>query len=228
MFAASGGCGKTTFATNLAVVLAQSGHRVCLVDLDLDYGGVAAALQLTPEGVSFGALVTGYRPGLDCVLAPVVPGDTETVTPGLVSELLTFVSAEYEHVIVDTPARFSGLALTALDHAHHHVLITVPERPALHNLRGTLDMFDLLSYRRTTRSVVLNRVEPAIGLSPHEVDLLLRTPVAVELPSTLDVPLSINRGVPLAVTEPDHPFVRAVRRFSRDHVAGDRAPPRKP
>src|SRR5438046_2253073 len=42
VFAAKGGCGKTTLATNLGVVLAMgTGHRVCIVDLDLAFGDVA-------------------------------------------------------------------------------------------------------------------------------------------------------------------------------------------
>ena len=41
----SGGCGKTFYATNLACYLsAQTGQRVCLVDLDLQFGEVARKL----------------------------------------------------------------------------------------------------------------------------------------------------------------------------------------
>ena len=45
----SGGCGKTFYATNLACYLAaQTGKRVCLVDLDLQFGEVSTALHLRP------------------------------------------------------------------------------------------------------------------------------------------------------------------------------------
>ena len=46
----SGGCGKTFYATNLACYLAaQTGQRVCLVDLDLQFGEVSTALHLRPR-----------------------------------------------------------------------------------------------------------------------------------------------------------------------------------
>ena len=45
-----GGAGKTTIATNLAVALAdRRPGSTALVDLDLQFGDVVAALQLTPE-----------------------------------------------------------------------------------------------------------------------------------------------------------------------------------
>ncbi|WP_430332004.1 AAA family ATPase [Rhodococcus sp. ACT016] len=45
-----GGTGKTTIATNIAVGLASAApHSAVLVDLDVQFGDVASALQLVPE-----------------------------------------------------------------------------------------------------------------------------------------------------------------------------------
>ena len=45
-----GGCGKTTVSTNLAVGLAKlAPQQTVIVDLDLQFGDVATALQLTPN-----------------------------------------------------------------------------------------------------------------------------------------------------------------------------------
>ena len=47
---ATGGCGKTFLATNLAYLLAkQPNHRVCVVDLDLQFGEVSTTLHLRPR-----------------------------------------------------------------------------------------------------------------------------------------------------------------------------------
>ena len=47
---ATGGCGKTFYATNLAYFLHQhTGKRTCIIDLDLQFGEVSTALRLRPR-----------------------------------------------------------------------------------------------------------------------------------------------------------------------------------
>jgi pilus assembly protein CpaE len=53
--------------------------------------------------------------------------------------------------------------------------------------------------------------------------------MSVLMPSSRDVPLSVNRGVPLAVDKPGHPVSQAIRKLA-DRCAGidtDRAPARR-
>src|SRR3546814_11654699 len=54
---ATGGCGKTFYATNLAYFLTRfTQKRVCIVDLDLQFGEVSTALRLRPKYTIFDAL----------------------------------------------------------------------------------------------------------------------------------------------------------------------------
>jgi MinD-like ATPase involved in chromosome partitioning or flagellar assembly len=233
VFAAKGGCGKTTLATNLAVVLSEGGERrVCLLDLDLTFGDVAGSLRLEPrrslvdavpkagelDVLAIRSVVTPFAEGLDCILAPVRPGESELVSAGLVGELLAELTCWYDYVVIDTPAQFSPPVLAALDSSHHHVLLTTSERPALTSLRLTLDMLDLLSYERESRSIVFNRCDSSVGLSAAEVERVVKSPIAGHIPSSRDVPASINRGEPLATAQPDHPVSRAIRTFVAAHL----------
>jgi pilus assembly protein CpaE len=233
VFAAKGGCGKTTLATNLGVVLAMgTGHRVCIVDLDLAFGDVAISMQLDPartvvdalpmaghlDTTGAASLLTRYRPGLEVLLAPVTPGDAEKITPALIGELLTVLRSIFDYVVVDTPAQFSEHVLIAMDSSDHHVLLTTPDVPALKNLRVTLDMLDLLSYPRQIRSIVVNRSDSKVGLSLEQVEQVVRCPISGRVPSSRAVPISINKGTPITLDNPAHPVSNAITRFAQQRI----------
>jgi pilus assembly protein CpaE len=233
VFAAKGGCGKTTLAVNLGVVLAkETGHRVCVLDLDLAFGDVAISVQLDPartlvdalpmaghmDMTGASSLLTRYQPGLEMLLAPVTPGDAEKIPASLVAELLTVLRGMFDYVVVDTPAQFSEHVLTAMDASAHHVLLTTPDVPALKNLRVTLDMLDLLSYPRQIRSVVVNRSDSKVGLSLEHVEKVVRCPIAAQVPSSRAVPISINQGTPITLGTPGHPVSQAIGRFAKQRL----------
>jgi MinD-like ATPase involved in chromosome partitioning or flagellar assembly len=232
VFAAKGGCGKTTLAINTAVALARDERRVCLVDLDLAFGDVAISVQVNPSRTIIDAvrmaghvdttgaasLLTPYRPGLDLLLAPVTPGDAEKIAPPLIRELLSVLRGMYDYVVVDTPAQFSEHVLIAMDASAHHVLLTTPDVPALKNLRVTLDTFDMLSYPADIRSIVLNRSDAKVGLTAEDVTRVVRGPIAAQVPSSREVPVSINKGVPIVLDNPAHPVSQAIARFARERL----------
>ena len=238
VFSAKGGCGKSTLATNLAVTLAGGNRTVCLVDLDLAFGDVAILLQLSPDRTiadsigladridetGFRTLLTRYRPGLEVLLAPVKPASSEEIGADLITELLHLARACFDYVVVDTASALSGQMLAALDATHHYVLIATPELPSLKNLRVTLDTFDLLDYRRDARTVVLNRADSKVGLSLPDIQRALRVPINAYIPSSRDVPLSANKGVPLAVSHPGHPVSAAVKELAAKQFAEAEAP----
>jgi pilus assembly protein CpaE len=230
VFAPKGGCGKTTLATNLAVALSAGGaHRVCLVDLDLAFGDVAIMLQLPPdrnigEAVSIvdrldetavRSMLTRYRPGVDTLLAPPTPADGEKVTRGVVTEVLRIARSMFDYIVIDTAPAFNEQVLAALDASHKYVLLAAPDIPTLKNLRVALDTFDLLGFPADRRLVVLNRADAKVGLTAADIARILRTPIAANIPSSRDVPVSINRGVPIVADQPNHPVAKAVRDFAQ-------------
>jgi len=166
------------------------------------------------------SLLTRYRAGLQMLLAPVAPGDAEKITAALVTELLGVLRTMFEYIVVDTPAYLSEHVLAAMDLSAHHVLIATPDVPALKNLRVTADMLDLLSYSKEARSIVLNRSDSNVGLSPDDVERVLRTSIAVHIPSSRAVPLSINNGTPITLVNHEHPVSRAIVRFAQQRLLG--------
>jgi pilus assembly protein CpaE len=239
VFGSKGGCGKTTVAVNLAVALAEDARRrVCLVDLDLRSGDLAVTLGLQPSNTiasartvgdrDVPAIVTTFRPRLDCVLAPVGPGQAERLETRGVEATLSALARSYDVVVVDTPPTFTGPVLAALDRSEHHLLVTTPERPALHRLRRALDTMDLLGHRRDSREVVFNRSDSGVGITADDVERTLHAPIAAHVPSSRDVPASINTCTPLMVSSPDHPVSRAIRDFALARLSSSAAVPASP
>jgi pilus assembly protein CpaE len=236
VFNAKGGCGKTTLATNLAVALADAGRReVCLVDLDLSFGDVAIAMQLFPAHTIVDAvplagsldesgvrgLLTPHSPGLSALAAPVAPGTAENVPATLVVELLETLRGIFDYVVIDTPPTFSDHVLSAFDASDMLLLIATLDIPALKNLKLTLETLDLLNHPRERWRLVLNRADSKVGLDMEEVERTLRVPLSLRIPSSRDVPESINQGRPLILQAPNHPVSQAIRQFIKAEILVD-------
>ena len=230
VFAAKGGCGKTTMATNLAAALADGGRRqVCLVDLDLAFGDVAIAMQLTPartladamhvgttlDDAAVRSVVVSHSPGLDVVAAPPEPGASDALPASLVGDLLAVLKQSYDYVVVDSPPAFTDHVLTAFDNSDHFVLLSTLDVPALKNLKLTLETLGMLGYPNDKCHVALNRSDAKVGLDAKDVEKVLGRAIAVQVPSSRAVPTCINRGVLITLDQPGHPVSVAIRRFAQ-------------
>ncbi|HEX3039425.1 MAG TPA: AAA family ATPase, partial [Caproiciproducens sp.] len=117
VFGSKGGLGKTTIATNIAVRLAQSGKKVALVDLDLQFGDIHIFLDIEPKETIAELVQDVYTPNIDSVrsymvvhssgvhvlCAPKSPEYSEVVSPDRVQSLLSLLRSYYDFVIIDTP-----------------------------------------------------------------------------------------------------------------------------
>jgi pilus assembly protein CpaE len=126
--------------------------------------------------------------------------------------------------VVDTPPAFDDQVLTAFDVSDVVALIATLDIPALKNLKLTLETMDLLNYPRDRWRIVLNRADSKVGLAISEVEKTLRTTIAVQIPSSRDVPAAINRGVPIVLDDPKHPVSIAIRTFAEQSVVGPTRP----
>lgn len=227
LFSPKGGVGTTFLAVNLAVALSERGRRrVCVVDLDLEFGDVGIVAGVAPnrdisdavgqaleDDETIDSVLTSMSPGVDCVLAPIDPAMADEVSIELVVGLLARLRERYEFIVIDTPCHLSEVVLEVLDISDHHVLVTTPSVPALKNLRLLLDTLDLLGTDEMARAIVLNQIDGKEGLRRGDVEEILGRPIAAELPSNPEVASSIDVGRPLVSRRRDTPVSLALRAF---------------
>lgn len=225
VFAAKGGCGKTTVSTNLAVALAEhSQQSVCLVDFDLEFGDVAVALRLEPTKTisdavpiqssldmqALSTIVISRNKHLDVLLAPRLPADSDNISADLAEKVLNLLSSHYSYVVVDSPPAFSDVILKAFDMADEYILITTLDMPAVKNLQVTLDTLDALGYDKSKAHIIVNRATANSGLSVEDLQKMLDTKIEARLPATDEVSASVNRGRTLVEERPRGGFAKHV------------------
>ncbi|MGH2726450.1 MAG: AAA family ATPase, partial [Actinomycetota bacterium] len=228
VFSSKGGCGKSFVSSNLAVALSQkTGEAVAMVDLDLQFGDLAIMLQLFPARTIYDAAqnldrldadalkgyLTPHRGQVFLLAAPLEPGLSETISAEAVAKILRLLKGLYKYVIVDTPPSFTDHVLAALDESDESVLITSMDVPSIKNLKLSLQTLELLGFGRDRIRLILNRADSKVGLRVQEVEKTLGTRIDVSIPSSREVPLSINRGTPLILEDPKSPVVASIMKL---------------
>lgn len=235
VFSAKGGCGKTTVATNLAEALQIStGEQVCLIDFDLQFGDVGVALRVDPAKTISDAIGMGteldeegvlslgieYKPGMTVVLAPLNPADVEHISGDMAGQVIRVMREKFSYVVVDSPPAFTDVVLRSFDAATDIVLLTTLDLPAVKNLKVTLDTLKALSILKDRWQVVVNRSDANLGMSISDVERLLGVEVAVAIPHSQEVPVSINSGATLVSLKPGHPVSEAIFELASRIIEG--------
>ena len=226
VFSGKGGVGKTLLATNLAVGLAsETGGRVALVDLDLQFGDVGVMLNLdhsrsitdmVDAGESLDAdavdaiLATGPA-GIRALLAPISPELADLVTAEHIRRVMQELRRDYDYVIVDTSSHLADFNLEVIEMATKVLVVTALTIPAIKDAKLSLKVLESLSVEPSSILLVVNRNDSHSDFNREAIEQNLGHAVAVQLPfDPRVVGEAVTRGAPFVELSPDSDVSRAV------------------
>ena len=238
-----GGSGKSVVATNLATVLAQqTPGPVVLLDADLQFGDVAVMMRLgashtLAEAVTAGdrldsqylqSLLVRHEPsGLLVLMAPLEPSFSELVSAKDVLRIIDLLRGFCAHVVVDTQAGLNDVTLAVIEQSDETLMVASTDVPNIKDTKIGLQTLHRLGVDTSKLTLVLNRANSKVHLDISEVEQTLGMKAEYQIPSSLVVPLSVNKGLPVVLDAPKSEAAGAFERLAGHFAAGERAIPAK-
>lgn len=235
LFGTKGGVGRTTIGVNLAVALHQhTQKRVVLFDADFFFGDIALHLGLKPsptivdlarnidhlDAELMAQVLHKHASGLRVLLAPREPESVETIVPTHLSQLLNALVSNNDYVLVDCQAIYDERTMAILEKADEILLVIKPEMGCVKNLAVFAELDAKLGLHLDKKiRVILNRAGTQSGIAANDIERFFKRPINFNVPSGGNaVVQSVNRGMPLIVSQPRHAFSRQVWQIA-DHIA---------
>jgi len=232
-----GGTGKTLTSCNLAVSLAQSGHKVAVVDLDLQFGDVGLALGLAPERTLYELAKSGgslddekldgylatHSSGARALIAPTRPDHAGVVTTEFLREVYAALRTSHEYVIVDTPPGFTPEVIASIDSSSHVCMVGMLDSLSLKNTKLGFETLELMGYDGERMRLVLNRADSRVGITHDDVVSIIGRKPDVLIPSDRDIPRSVNQGTPIVVAKSRSDAAKAFRSLAAMYALRDGA-----
>jgi pilus assembly protein CpaE len=171
-----GGGGATTLATHLAAAFADPGSsepKVCVFDLDIQFGRVAEMLGLSPrrnltdlleggvriDGSFLASVAVPHASGLAVVAVPQEIVPLESVDAEQLHRAIEIARRKYDYVFIDIPANLTNWNLSVLAEASSIVMVVEQNLASLRQAKRRLDLFRNVGIDSRIVSVVVNRIE---------------------------------------------------------------------
>lgn len=215
---ASGGCGATTIACNVAAALARSGRTV-LVDLDLVGGTVATSFDVQPrytisdlmdhterldKNVLETALAVHEPTGLAILARPEMPEDAHRVDEAGFGRLMQALSRAFDYVVLDSQLSAEPVHGLAAHLADLNLIVTQLNVPNARNAERFVQTLRRSGVTGERIRVVINRyVKRGQELEPEQVERTLGLKISWLVPNDFKNAMSaMNYGQPVVLRAP--------------------------
>lgn len=231
----SGGTGKTSFAVNLAVTLAEKKIKTAFADADLPFGDASLLLNLLPAMSMKEAAerndasnIEGYMErsasGVWLLAAPKRPEYAELVSSSFLLEAVEQLLSTHEAVIVDTQSGLQELIIPLMERADHIFAVTMPGLASIKNTKLLIETIEALQMKEKVQ-LLLNKTSRHALVAAKEVPALTGMQEVVTLPEDAkNLALSLDKGEPLAVHLPNSPYAKKIRKLAAQLFSSELQP----
>ena len=230
-----GGTGKTTFTANTALALAAMGQRVLCLDCDITLRNLDLALGLSDRALmDFSDVMEGRctldeaavphekYPSLFLLTAPMADRPLTLSVTGI-QNLARAIREKFDWCLIDAPAGLGQGFQMAACMADQVIVITTTDVSAMRDAQRTAA--ELSAFPSGTVHLVVGRVSKKVLRQLHTtIDDAMDTaglPLLGVIPEDGDIPLALNRGIPLGDTS--YYAQRAYENIAK-RITGQRVP----
>ena len=209
-----GGVGKTTTTANLAVALARSGKKVVCVDGDIGLRNLDVVMGLENRIVYDivdiiegrcrlrQAMIRDKRVPELYLIPAAQTRDKNAVSPSDMVRLADDLRAEFDWIIIDSPAGIERGFRNSIAPADMAIVVTNPEVSAVRDADRIIGLIE--AEEKGPARLIINRVNPGLikrgdMLSADDVIELLGIELIGIVPEDENVVISTNKGQPVAL-----------------------------
>lgn len=233
----AGGCGASTFATNLAWELAsvdKVAPRVCLIDFDFQYGSAATYLDLPRKEAVFEILTDTAHADSDTLLQAMLtfndrlhvltaPSDMlplDILGPDDIAKIIDMARANFDFVVIDMPKTIVAWTETVLNRAH---LYFAPLELDLRSAQNVLRLVRALK----AEGLPHEKLRFVLNRAPKFTDLSAKSRVK-RMAESLDISFELqlpdggaqvtqanDHGLPLAENAGKNPLRKEIQKLAK-------------
>jgi len=214
VFGSRGGAGTSTIATNLAWVISEElKRRTILVDLDLEFGTIALALDLEPtrglrealenpsriDSLFISSATAKLTDTLSVMATEETLADDIHFNPNAIDVLFDSLGRDYDTIVVDVPRPSFTVRQKVMEAATQIILVTETSLAGLRDSIRVLASIEEVA-PETPVTVIANRAGGAVQAMPiSEFQKALGRKVDYQIPDeSKQLNKAANNGKPLA------------------------------
>jgi len=227
---AGGGVGATSIGAQVAAMVADNGAapRVCLVDLDVQFGMAAVYLDVTdsitmgevlaaagsPSEIGLAAGLTPHVSGA-CVLgAPPSFMPLEAISLELIDGLITALRRDFDLVLLDLPPAWTAWTNRALRQSDQILMVTNLSVPHAHLVRRQLELLQSQGLDHAPITLICNRCggDAPASLSVRAVSSAIGRAFDVQIPEDRKLMAdAVNQGAAISAIRRGSKLEKALR-----------------